>query len=265
MSEIDVRDYWERRLGADWSLRGVGFSRLGTRFNEWQYRQRAERFDAIVQALPVDVTKSRVLDVGSGTGFYIDTWRRLGAKDVVGLDLTDAAVDNLRRSFPETTFVRHDITEGTAGLATETFDIVSCMDVMFHVVEDARFLSALTNISTVLAPGGSFIWSDFFLHGRELRGSHIVWRNLYRIEAMLDQAGFEILLRRPFFYLMNEPRDSSSRLAMPIWKAAMWLASRSETSGDFAGRRLYRLDRRLTARRTESPSTEVMVCRKRHT
>jgi SAM-dependent methyltransferase len=265
MSEIDVRDYWEKRLGADWSLRGVGFSRLGERFNDWQYQLRAERFEAIVRDLPVEVSQSRVLDVGSGTGFYIDAWQRLNAKEVVGLDLTDAAVASLRHKFPETTFVREDISEGTAELESDSFGIVSCMDVMFHVVDDGRFQAALTNIASVTAPGGLFIWSDFFLHGRETRGHHIVWRNLYRIEAMLDRAGFEIVLRRPLFFLMNEPRDSAYRLAMPLWKAAMWLASRSEATGNLVGRWLYKLDRRLTARRDESPSSEVMVCRKRST
>jgi SAM-dependent methyltransferase len=262
MSQIDVRDYWEKRLGADWSLRGVGFSRLGTRFNEWQYRLRAERFDAIVRELGIDGRRARVLDVGSGTGFYIDAWTRLGAEHITGLDLTDAAVASLRTAFPDVTVVRADITEGTGGLASGSFDVVSCMDVMFHVVDNARFLSALQNIAEVLTPGGTFIWSDFFVHGREYGDRHIVWRNLYRIEDMLDRAGFDVVFRKPLFYVMNEPRDAMSRLAVPSWKALMWVASRSEASGDQVGRLLYKLDRRLTAR-AESPSTEVMVCRKR--
>ena len=36
------------------------------------------------------------LDVGSGTGFYVQAWRDLGAGSVTGCDLTQAAVDRLR-------------------------------------------------------------------------------------------------------------------------------------------------------------------------
>ena len=262
-SDIDVREYWERRLSADWSLRGVGLSRLGTQLNDWQYRLRDERFAAVVEGLALDLSNVRVLDIGSGTGFYIDAWTRFQAKEVVGLDLTDAAVQRLRDAFPDVNFVQSDITEGTAGLSPESFGVVSCMDVMFHVVDNSKFQEALNNIATLLEPGGVFIWSDFFVHGREMRSGHIVWRNLYRVEAMLDRAGFDVLERRPLFYLMNEPRDSNLRMAVTVWKLAMWLVSRNEKVADVVGRLLYRIDRRLMSRRTESPSTEVMVCRKR--
>jgi SAM-dependent methyltransferase len=188
----------------------------------------------------------------------------LGVKHLVGLDLTDAAVARLRGAFPDVDFVRGDITDATPALSPASYDIVSCMDVMFHVVDHDRCLAALRNIASLLAPGGLLIWSDFFVHGRESADPHIVWRSLYRIEAMLAAAGLEVELREPLFYLMNEPRDAP-RIAVPLWKAAVWLACRTERTGGLAGRLLYMLDRRLTASRAESPSTEIMVCRKRGT
>jgi SAM-dependent methyltransferase len=262
-NDLDVRDYWERRLGADWSLRGVGLSRLGVPLNRWQYRQREERFASILSRLDLDLARSRVLDVGSGTGFYVNLWRSHGAKEVVGLDLTDAAVERLRTAFPDVTFVRQDITEGIADLAPASFNVVSCMDVMYHVLDNARFTSAIRNISDLLVPGGRFVWTDLFVHGKESVDRHTAWRSIYRIEAVLDAAGFDVEVREPMFYLMNEPRDASSPLVMPFWKAFMWLASRNERAADVIGRLLYRLDRRLTTSRTESPTTEIMVCRKR--
>jgi 2-polyprenyl-3-methyl-5-hydroxy-6-metoxy-1,4-benzoquinol methylase len=260
---FDARAYWEDRLGEDWSLQGVGFRRLGRKFNNWAYRLRGERFEAVVRELIADIDQARILDVGSGTGFYIDAWRRLGPKEITGMDLTDAAVSNLRGAFPGVAFVHNDITEGLGGLEPAGFEIVSAMDVLFHVVDNARFAAALGNIAAALVPGGHFVWSDFFVHGRETIRGHIAWRNIYRIEEVLGQAGLEVVARRPLFFWMNEPRDTSSRAVLNAWKAVMWIASTSEASGDLAGRGLYRLDRALAARLTESPSTEVMVCRKR--
>jgi ubiquinone/menaquinone biosynthesis C-methylase UbiE len=37
----------------------------------------------------------RVLEVGSGTGIWIDFWRERGAQEVAGVDLTNVAVERL--------------------------------------------------------------------------------------------------------------------------------------------------------------------------
>jgi 2-polyprenyl-3-methyl-5-hydroxy-6-metoxy-1,4-benzoquinol methylase len=265
VSSFDPRAYWERRLADDWTLRGVGFRRMGKRFNEWAYRRRGERFEALVEEFIPQRTALRVLDVGSGTGFYLDAWSRLGAKQVIGLDLTDAAVDNLRKNFPELEVYRGDISEGLNEIKPGSIDVVSAMDVMFHIVDHRRFAAALRNIAVLLRPGGMFIWSDLFLHGHEVVQEHITLRSLYRIETMLDVAGFNIRGRRPMFFYMNEPRDTSSRILWEAWRGAMWLAASSEVLGGSAGRLGYRLDGWLDGRRTESPSTESMVCVKRDT
>jgi SAM-dependent methyltransferase len=263
MSSFDTRAYWEQRLAEDWTLRGVGFRRMGSRFNEWAYRRRGERFAALVDDVLPERSSTRVLDVGSGTGFYLDAWRQLGAKQIVGLDLTEAAVGRLRDQFPDLEIVLGDISDG-AGLAPESFDVVSAMDVMFHIVDNDRFGAALSSIASVLRPGGLFIWSDLFLHTAEIVQEHIAVRSLYRVEAMVDAAGFDIVERRPMFFYMNEPRDSSSRVLWHTWRGAMGLAATSEPLGDLAGRFTYWLDGRLDGR-TESPSSEFMVCVKRAT
>src|SRR3954453_7622223 len=103
--DFDARDYWEQRLADDYSLGGVGFRRLGHRFNAWAYRVRRERFGSAVGRLDLDVAGARVVDVGSGTGFYVTQWLDLGAR-VTGLDLTQVAVDRLRHAYPAASFER---------------------------------------------------------------------------------------------------------------------------------------------------------------
>jgi SAM-dependent methyltransferase len=264
MTGFDARNYWEGRLQEDWSLRGVGFRRMGAKFNELAYRRRGERFDELVREFLPDVERARVLDVGSGTGFYLERWRGVAAKEVVALDLTDAAATNLRLQFPDIDVHLGDISDGVAGLALGSFDVVSAMDVLFHIVDNERFASALHNIADLLRPGGVFVWSDLFLHGREMVDRHISIRSLYRIEALLEAAGFEIVARRPMFFFMNEPRDTSSKLVWHSWRAVMGLAAMSEPVADLVGRAAYRLDGWLDGRQpTESPSTEFMVCVKK--
>lgn len=260
-----VRDYWESRLRQSYSLQGVGYQRLGTQYNKWMYRLRARVFQRVARGLGVDWSSARVLDVGSGTGFYVDQWHRLGVPKVVGLDITAVAVEELRRRFPGDQFEQRDVgTEltGDARLATRDFDVVSAMDVLFHIVDDAAYGQAFRTVASLLTPGGWFIWSDNFLrHGTE-RVTHQVSRSLADSERAVRQAGLEIVRRVPMFVVMNYPTDSRSRLARLAWTAMVAPAALAEPLGWLAGAALYPVDRLLTAVMRESPTTEIMLCRR---
>jgi 2-polyprenyl-3-methyl-5-hydroxy-6-metoxy-1,4-benzoquinol methylase len=283
-------EYWERRLREHFDLEGVGYLRLGRRYNEWMYRVRGEVFDRVVGELLGQAGgraggraggqadrgaggqagrraggRLRVLDVGSGTGFYVDRWLALGA-DVTGLDLTEVAIQRLRKRFPSARFTQANIGQPLAPpLAAEVgeYDVVSAFDVLFHVVDDREYQRALENIGSVLRPGGWFLWSDNFIHQATVRIAHQVSRSLDEITRALARAGFEIVTRVPMFVLMNYPADTASRIRKWVWTALMTPAMVSDRLGGWLGAALYPLERRLVASRRESPSTELMVCRRR--
>jgi 2-polyprenyl-3-methyl-5-hydroxy-6-metoxy-1,4-benzoquinol methylase len=263
-ADFDARSYWEQRLAADYSLTGVGFRRLGPSFNTWAYRVRRERFMGAVGRLDLKTAGAKVVDVGSGTGFYVATWSEMGAQ-VTGMDLTETAVGELAKAYPDATFVRGDISDPAVvdQLGAGSADAVSAMDVLFHIVDDAAFQQALRNIHAVLRPGGYFLYSDLFVHGAARRVQHRVARPLVDIEQAMDRCGFEIVERAPLFVLLNDPLDTRNVLYKGLWYATAALISTSDKIGAFAGKRLYPWEIKLTGKRTESPSTELMVCRKR--
>ena len=263
---FDARAYWEGRLSEDWSLRTVGLRRLGARFNEWAYRVRREVFLRLAGEVVPDLSRARVLDVGSGTGFYLDRWRELGVAEVTGLDLTDAAIERLRERYPTLALVRADVgapLSEAPELEPGRYDVVSAMDVMFHIVDDEAYARALRNVHELLVPGGLFVWSDMFSHHSDERVEHRASRTLADIERQLDAAGFDVVRRSPMFVLMNDPDDTDSALPVWLWKAAFGVVSLAEPLGAFAGWLLYPLELRLVRTRTESPTTEIMVCRAR--
>lgn len=264
---FEAGDYWERRLRDNFSLEGVGYLRLGRRFNEWMYRVRGEVFDRVIGGLPAPAGPgpAEVLDIGSGTGFYVARWLDRGAR-VTGVDLTDVAVTKLAERFGAGRFVRSDIGEPLGPpLADEIgrYDLVSAFDVLFHIVDDDRYATALSNIATLLRPGGHFVWSDNFIHQPTVRVMHQVSRSLDEIAEALDRAGFDIVQRVPMFVLMNYPADTTSRLRQLAWTAMVSPAMLSDRLGGVLGRLLFPLEMRLVASRAESPSTELMVCRRR--
>jgi len=262
---FDNRKYWESRLRAHYSLAGVGYLGLGRRFNEWMYRVRGEVFDRVVQGLGAGGwgIGKKVLDVGAGTGFYVDRWLRLGA-EVTGLDLTDVAVEELGRCFPNARFVRADIGRSLDGvpLAPGSFDAVSAFDVLFHIVDDAEYARAFTNIAAMLQPGGWFLWSDNFLRHPTERAVHQVSRTLAESTRCVEAAGFEVVDRVPMFVLMNYPADSTSSLARLAWTLMVAPAAIAEPFGWVLGAVLYPFERALVRAKRESPSTELMICRK---
>jgi 2-polyprenyl-3-methyl-5-hydroxy-6-metoxy-1,4-benzoquinol methylase len=260
--QFSARDYWQSRLSQSYSLQGVGYQRLGKSFNQWMYKVRARVFARVASRLGVDWSRARVLDVGSGTGFYVEQWHALGVPKVVGVDITPKAIEELQRRFPTDDFLEADIGDSRdSRLATRDFTAVSAMDVLFHIVDDARYHQAFRTVAASLAPGGWFLWSDNFLHHATERVIHQASRSLAESEDAIRAAGFEIVERVPMFVLMNYPTDTNSRLARLAWTAMVAPAALAEPLGWLVGAALAPLDTWLTSVVKESPTTEIMGCR----
>lgn len=257
---FDPERYWSDRLEQSFSLEGVGWLGLGEPFNRWLYAVRRHVFRRAVRNR-VDVPRARVLDVGSGTGFYIRLWQELGAAEITGSDLTDVAVDRLRTRFPTARFEQVDISAQSVEL-DGGYDAISAMDVLFHIVDDDGYARALQNLGGLLAPGGRLVFTEFLLHGGTRRGEHETDRSLSEVSGLLREAGLEIELRKPLFVLMNTPVDSDSPVLERTWTAVNLLVRRGPRMGGAVGAALYPLELGLTRLVREGPSTEIVVCRK---
>ena len=259
------RSYWNERLKQNWGPHGVGALVYGRQYNTWLYRVRRGVFKQLCRGLDLNLRGSHILDVGCGTGFYLELWRRLGSDNIVGLDFSSEAIERLRKQFPpDVTLEEMDIGEPTIPLPVDSFDIVSAFDVLFHIVDDERYQNALRNIYTVLRPGGLFLYSDNFIKGQS-REYQEYWksRSLDEVSDTLDRTGFQILDRVPVFVLMNAPVDSGSLLLQRGWEFAMRFVSRSEVIGFITGAVFYPLELILRRFVRDGPSTEIMLCRKR--
>ncbi|KKL59685.1 hypothetical protein LCGC14_2212870 [marine sediment metagenome] len=65
------REYWDARLRAHWDLSGVGRGDYGVAYNRWIYRAQDRAVRRAFHHCSVDVSGKRVLDVGSGTGYWL--------------------------------------------------------------------------------------------------------------------------------------------------------------------------------------------------
>ena len=107
-----------------------------------------------------DLTGLSVLDIGSGTGFWIDVWRSMGASAIDGVELVPAAVERLREHFPGSTFMVGDIADHGVLPDDQRFDVVAVMNVLLHVVDDDRFAAAAANVAATVRPGGRLLLAE---------------------------------------------------------------------------------------------------------
>jgi SAM-dependent methyltransferase len=258
----NAREYWEGRLSERWGLHGVGHLTYGRPYNEWLYRVRKVVFLRHVRDLPVEVSRADVLDIGSGTGFWLDVWRSLGVRTLVGSDMTQVALQKLRDQDPGLELLHLDISEIDA-IATikKRFDLISAFDVLFHIMEQNQFENAISNVAKLLRPGGYFLFTDTFVHGKTVWANHQVSRSLEAITRILGASGFEIIKRAPMFVLMGTPTDTSSRIPAFLWKIAMVPVRLAHFMGHIYGPTLFPFEIVLTKLLRESPSTEIMICR----
>jgi SAM-dependent methyltransferase len=235
---FDSESYWQERLTNTYDLDGVGFTGLSRSYNQYLYRIRRFNFRRIVGKYDLEPSLS-VLDIGSGTGFYVNLRREIGVEEIVGIDITEVAVERLRQQYPQQTFLKQDIRNPISGKYKRKFGAVSAMDVLFHIVDDEEYMKALSNIHDLLVPGGLLFYTDNFLHSEPFQSGHIAHRSIDDISGSLQEVGFSIEYRSPVFMIMNEPVDDPSRLSRRLWKEIYRVASHSEWGGIWVVRSFF--------------------------
>src|SRR5262249_2270863 len=151
---------------------------LGEHYNAWLYKIKKAVFHRKLRPFGPNVADWAVLDVGCGTGFFLERWKELDVRKIVGIDITTVAIERLRRRHQDVDLYQLDIGGNVDHLRGRAFDAISAFDVLYHIVDDDRYASAIGNIYALLKPGGIFIWSDNFVHERTITQTHQVSRSL---------------------------------------------------------------------------------------
>lgn len=259
--QFDPADYWEKRLSASYTLGATGWSGLGESFNRWSYAVRRRVFARAVGETLGDVSSLRVLDVGSGTGFYLDAWHGLGVTELVGSDLTSAAVAQLTARFPSVTIHQLDIGAADGQLEEAAFDVISIIDVLYHIVDDERYGQAIANLAAMLKPGGTLFFTENFVNAPQV-GRHQINRTEQAMRATLESRHLSHVGRWPVFFLMNTPVSSESRSLRTWWRLVTRIAGRGEAWGWILGAAVFPVEVALGRACRDGPSTKLAAWRR---
>ena len=106
----------------------------------------------------ISVNKKKILDVGCGGGILAEGLAALGAQ-VTGIDLSEKALNVAKLHLLESGHsidYRHIAAEDLAAQSPETYDIVTCMEMLEHVPDPA---SIITACAALTRPGGHLFFS----------------------------------------------------------------------------------------------------------
>lgn len=245
---FDPGEYWERRIRAHPDLQATGHHKFGPDYNRWMYQTQLDCLNELIVKWGVQVAGKRVLDIGTGTGFFLNYFQGRGAAAVTGIDITRASIEYLREKFPDAQLLVADISAELIPIE-EDFDVIAAMGVLYHIVEEVRFERALRNIFRCLKPGGHLFLTDSLDRSRVPAARHARLRPLEAYRPVLESLKGNILEILPLYYYSNRPY-------IPV--IGPWLLTRLKL-----GKFLYQLDKRQRARgRSNGSGLKLLLARK---
>ena len=181
MTGRDNEAYWiARHEEHRHRLAAVGDIARSEEENVALYARKKRRIADVLRELGgLDLQGKAVLDAGCGIGEIAELLHVLGA-EVSGLDASPVALEEARRRVPEGDFREGSLVEFDFG---REFDVVFAIDVLYHVVDDANWRTAVRRLLRHVGRGGLLIVLDQHKAEPEEPASHV----RFRTQAMYDE------------------------------------------------------------------------------
>lgn len=194
-AQFDPHAYWETRhvkLAGD--LRNVGNRSLTSDQNRDLITTKAS---IVCHTLGLHGVRrgSRVLDAGCGAGVFTEMLQHAGF-ELSGIDVSHSAVSHARKQ-GRASYQTAKLSEFRPETA---FDIVLCLDVLFHVVDEAEWARSVVNLADCVAPEGLLIFIETFDHTGLGSAPHVRWRRKEEYLPVLARVGFSFVDEVVFQY-----------------------------------------------------------------
>jgi|GEM_PF-2003074 len=245
--QFDPGEYWEQRIRARPDLQATGHHKFGLDYNRWMYQTQLDCLNGLIEKWEIQIAGKRVLDVGTGTGFFLEYFRERGAA-VTGIDIAQASIEYLREKLPDSQLQVADISAEAVPVDNQ-FELVAAMGVLYHIVDEVRFERALRNITRLLEPGGHLFLTDSLDGSWVPAARHARLRPLEAYRPVLESSKIAILEILPLYYYSN-------RSYIPV--IGPWVLTRLRL-----GKFLYQLDKRQRERgRSNGGGLKLLLARK---
>jgi len=151
--------YYDVRFGANGTTAYVPHAEEELRWN--RIRMAVEQHAASMAG------KAEILDFGCGRGWMSSRLAEMGK--VLGVDLSNEAIETARSRYPGIEFSCIDASDSRRVTLDRQFDVVVSSEVIEHVLKQEEYIQ---NIISLLKPGGLLVlttpngrWKEHFYHG----------------------------------------------------------------------------------------------------
>jgi 2-polyprenyl-3-methyl-5-hydroxy-6-metoxy-1,4-benzoquinol methylase len=150
--------YWDSRFRKFGASRG-GYKAVCSYGMPYLYNRYIDliQMKAFKKALSrIEIRGKRALDAGCGRGRWCGVLVSEGAR-VTGADISLEAVKKAKASFKEKeiAFIASPIAQIV--LPSSTFDLITCVTVLQHIMCEEEFLKSIENMLRLLRPGGEIL------------------------------------------------------------------------------------------------------------
>lgn len=210
LSAEESRAYWDRRHATASALASGGNIGFDEPTNAMLYAVRAARLVAALGPGTDPNAARRMLDAGCGKGYYSRVLASYGHL-VDGIDTSPHAIGECRElAGPRQ---RYHVSALTDWSPPYLYDAVVCIDVLYHLMDDAEWEASVRHLATLVRLGGRIGLVD---HDRD---EDKVWRDYQKTRAngryreLLESCGFSMIdfVRNDF---QNDP--SGMHLAVRV-------------------------------------------------
>lgn len=199
----DPERYWGDRLDRHRGSRGTGHISYSESYNRWLYRAKGR---ALSRALRQAGEPRQAIDIGSGTGWVVDQLASRGIS-ANGCDLVPEAVERLRDRHPGSDFSVVRVGRDALPATDSSVDLVTALDVLYHVVDDAEWRFSLDEIRRVLEPSGFAIVTDGFGQTTDSPAPHVKFRSRESWKEALTKVQMTTVARIPLYRWLSRDRE----------------------------------------------------------
>jgi SAM-dependent methyltransferase len=212
---FDASSYWRRRLATGARLSATGTRPFGEPYQRYLYRLKVAAIRRLLKPFRHRLQGARVLNVGCGWGFFEPVFAAMGARHVVGVDFVPETIRELQARRPEFEYHCASVTEPwPEALAGRSFDLVTSIDVLYHVIDDLEFARAIENLCVLCrGDGGLMLWTEAPLRENTSEHPHCRYRSFLDYQPMFTRYGVHPRATLPVYQLYDAYWPWSERAA----------------------------------------------------
>ena len=205
------RRYWEsRHLRNRGAMRATGHRFLGEQANQVDYVLKSQMLLRCVERLCGAGQERSLLDAGCGTGYFSRKFESLGFQ-VTGVDFAETAICQAQEQGQGT----YRVADLSDLHLQQEFDVVVCIDVLFHVVDDHLWKKVLSSLTRHLKPSGRLVLQESLETCARRSCSHVRRRTRSDYDDALRQFGLHVVATETY-RLPKEQAHKDILIAAPV-------------------------------------------------